>query len=91
MKNQYLIFAIIIVSIFSSSIIYSTPINQYINTVSPSQNAVSVIKSSNITIVFTNDMNPATINNANIKVFGYQTGLLPLTIDYNAAEKDRQH
>ncbi|MEZ4824137.1 MAG: FG-GAP-like repeat-containing protein [Ignavibacteria bacterium] len=87
MKNQYLIFAIIIVSIFSSSMIYSTPINQYINTVSPSQNAVSVIKSSNITIVFTQDMNPATINNANIKVFGYQTGLLPVTIDYNAAGK----
>jgi len=32
-------------------------------------------------------MNPATINNANIKVFGYQSGLLPVTIDYNVAGK----
>ena len=87
MKNQFLKFAVIIVSIFCSTMIYSTPINQYINTVSPSQNAVSVIKSSNITIVFTQDMNPATINNANIKVFGYQTGLLPVTVDYNVAGK----
>ena len=72
---------------FVSENIYSTPINQYINTVSPTQNAVSVIKSSNITIVFTQDINPATINNVNIKVFGYQTGLLPVTIDYNVAGK----
>ena len=66
---------------------FSTPINQYINTVTPPQNAVSLNKASNITIAFTQDMNPATINNANIKVFGYQTGLLPVTIDYNAAGK----
>lgn len=66
---------------------YSTTINQYINTVAPLQNAVSVNKSSNISIVFTQDMNPATINNSNIKVFGYQTGLLPVTIDYNEAGK----
>ena len=87
MKNLLLIFAIIIGCIFKTSMIYSTPINQYINTVSPPQNAVSVIKSSNITIVFTQDMNPATINNVNIKVFGYQTGLLPVTIDYNVGGK----
>lgn len=66
---------------------YSTTINQYINTVAPLQNAVSVNKSSNISIVFTQDMNPATINNSNIKVFGYQTGLLPVTIDYYEAGK----
>ena len=87
MKNQLLIFAVIIVCIFNSSMIFSSPINQYINTVSPSQNAVSVIKSSNITIFFTQDMYPATINNTNIKVFGYQSGLLPVTIDYNVAGK----
>ena len=66
---------------------YSTTINQYINTVAPLQNAVNVNKSSNISIVFTQDMNPATINNSNIKVFGYQTGLLPVTIDYYEAGK----
>ncbi|MBP9192468.1 MAG: VCBS repeat-containing protein [Ignavibacteria bacterium] len=87
MKNQYIIFAIIIVCILNSSMIYSTPINQYINTITPSQNAISVIKSSNITIVFTQDMNPASVNNSNIKVFGYQTGLLPVTIDYNPVNK----
>ncbi|MEZ4822339.1 MAG: Ig-like domain-containing protein [Ignavibacteria bacterium] len=87
MNNFYLKFAFLIACILNTAMIYSSPINQYINTVTPSQNAVSVNKASNITIVFTQDMNPATINNANIKVFGYQTGLLPVTIDYNAAGK----
>ncbi|HMQ70814.1 MAG TPA: Ig-like domain-containing protein, partial [Ignavibacteria bacterium] len=87
MKNSFLKIVIGIVCILNSAMSYSTPINQYINTVTPYQNAVSVNKASNITIVFTQDMNPATINNANIKVFGYQTGLLPVTIDYNAAGK----
>lgn len=86
---KYIIFLLLTVSLlfFATEKSYSTHINQYISSVSPSQNAVSVNKSSNITITFTQDMNPETINNANIKVFGYQTGLLPVTIDYNAAGK----
>ena len=86
---KYIILLLLTVSLlfFVPEKSYSTHINQYISSVSPSQNAVSVNKSSNIAITFTQDMNPATINNANIKVFGYQTGLLPVTIDYNAAGK----
>ncbi len=87
MKNLFLKLAILIACFLNAAIIYSTPINQYISSVTPTQNAVSVNKSSNITIVFTQDMNPATINNANIMVFGYQTGLLPVTIDYNQVNK----
>ena len=46
-------------------------------------NAVSVNKTSNITIIFTQEMNASTVNGDNIKVFSYQTGLLPVTIDCN--------
>ncbi|MEO8666773.1 MAG: FG-GAP-like repeat-containing protein, partial [Ignavibacteria bacterium] len=65
----------------------SNPINAYIDNVSPTMNANSANKSSNITIVFTQEINPATINPANIKVFGYQTGLKSIVVDYNPATK----
>lgn len=87
MKTSKILLLLILSIFFVTERIHSFPVNPYINNVTPSQNAVSVNKSSNITIVFTHDMNPATITNANIKVFGYKTGLLPVTIDYNAASK----
>ncbi|MEO8665723.1 MAG: FG-GAP-like repeat-containing protein [Ignavibacteria bacterium] len=67
--------------------ILAVPINAYINNVTPSMNAVSASKYTNINIVFTQPMDPSTINNANIKVFGYQTGLLTINISYNSITK----
>ncbi|MDQ3194284.1 MAG: Ig-like domain-containing protein, partial [Bacteroidota bacterium] len=81
------ILIVAITSLLFNKEILSIPINPYINTVLPTLNAVSVNKSSNITIIFTQEMNPSTIINGNIKIFGYQTGLLPCTIDYNAVTK----
>jgi len=83
MKYSFLIY----ISLISANVVLSNSINPFINSVSPSMNAVSVNKSSNITIMFTQEMNAATVNGANIKVFGYQTGLLPVTIDYNTITK----
>jgi len=87
MKTSKILLLLVLSIFFVTGRILSFPVNPYINNVTPSQNAVSVNKSSNITIVFTQYMNPTTITNANIKVFGYQTGFLPVTIDYNAAGK----
>ena len=87
MKTSKILLLLVLSIFFVTERILSFPVNPYINNVTPSQNAVSVNKSSNITIVFAQDMNPTTITNANIKVFGYQTGLLPVTIDYNVAVK----
>lgn len=58
---------------------------QYILT--PNQNAINVNKSSDITVVFTQDMNASTINSNNIKVYGSQTGFKNCAISYNASQK----
>ncbi|MDQ3021950.1 MAG: FG-GAP-like repeat-containing protein [Bacteroidota bacterium] len=87
MKPKFkLIYSLLLIFSFYQ-IGFSLPINQFINTVAPQMNANSVNKSSNITIVFTQDMNASLVNGTNIKVFGYQTGLLPVTIDYNSMTK----
>lgn len=65
----------------------AVPLTAFIDNVNPPMNAVSVNKSSNITVVFTQPMNASTINNANIKVFGYKTGLLSAAISYNQISK----
>ncbi|MDQ3021949.1 MAG: Ig-like domain-containing protein [Bacteroidota bacterium] len=82
-KLKYIL--LLTVSIYNTA--SSLPINPFINTISPSMNANSVNKSSDIVITFTQDMNPATISNTNIKVFGYQTGLLSTSVIYNAVLK----
>lgn len=87
MKTILKYFVLLNIFIISYNSVLSNPINPYISSVSPSMNAVSVNKSSNITIIFTQDINASTINGANIKVFGYMTGLLPVTIDYNPISK----
>ncbi len=53
----------------------------------PLQNAVSVLKSSDINITFENNMNASTINNSNVKVYGSLTGLMNCTVTYVALEK----
>lgn len=66
---------------------FSVPINTYIDNVNPPMNAVSVHRSSNISIVFTQSMNAATLNSSNVKVFGYYIGLLPIELSYNPVSK----
>jgi len=62
----------------------SNPINQFINTVSPPMNANSVVKSSDIVITFAQLMNGSLMTSDNIKIFGYQTGLMTASLDYNS-------
>lgn len=86
MKTRIFLITILVL-IANLQQVKAIPINSFINTVSPAMNAVSVNKSTNITIIFTQEMKASTVNGANIKVFGYLTGLLPVTIDYNTITK----
>jgi len=80
-----IIISIIILLAFKNS--NSTPINTYIDNVNPPMNAVSVNRNSDVTVVFTQPMNAATMNTPNIKVFGYLRGLLDVTVSYEQATK----
>ncbi|MFZ1322160.1 MAG: FG-GAP-like repeat-containing protein, partial [Ignavibacteria bacterium] len=84
MKNLFKIISIFAISILFSATSFSTPINQFINSVSPPMNANSVVKSSNIVITFDQVMNGSTMTAANVKVFGYQTGLMTISLDFNS-------
>ncbi|MDQ3022205.1 MAG: FG-GAP-like repeat-containing protein [Bacteroidota bacterium] len=84
MKNLNKIILIIIITFTCSISLKANPINQFINTVSPPMNANSVIKSSDIVISFEQFMNGSTMIAENIKVFGYQTGLMTASLDYNS-------
>ncbi|HRA98917.1 MAG TPA: FG-GAP-like repeat-containing protein [Ignavibacteria bacterium] len=84
MKNLTNLILIILVNFLFSIHANSTPINQFINTVSPALNANSIVKSSDIVISFEQIMNGSTMTSANVKVFGYQTGLLTTSLDFNS-------
>ena len=84
MKNPTILILILIITFVCSLPLKSDPINQFINTVSPPMNANSVIKSSDIVITFVQLMNGSTMTDANIKVFGYKTGLMTASLDYNS-------
>ena len=86
MKNLNKILFIITLNLTLSFSVNSTPINQFINSVSPPMNANSVVKSSNIVITFEQVMNGSTMTAANVKVFGYQTGLMTASLDYNSVD-----
>jgi hypothetical protein len=58
-----------------------------ITNIFPLQNAINVNKSSDITVEFGQEMNASTINSSNIKVFGFETGLLSTSISYNPGSK----
>ncbi|MEO7356852.1 MAG: FG-GAP-like repeat-containing protein [Ignavibacteria bacterium] len=73
----------LLIVLFFGNISFSASINSFIENVTPSMNAVSVFKYANIKFLFVQDMNAASINNSNIKVFGYQSGLLEVSISYN--------
>ncbi len=64
---------------------YSGP--PQVTSLSPLQNAISVNKSSDITVTFDQDMNASTLNSTNIKVFGFQTGLKSSSVSYNSGTK----
>ncbi|MBK8381217.1 MAG: VCBS repeat-containing protein [Ignavibacteria bacterium] len=55
-----------------------------ITNLSPHQNAVSVNKSSDINIVFNQNMNASTLNSSNIIVNGMYSGVIPASITYDA-------
>ncbi|MFZ1322978.1 MAG: FG-GAP-like repeat-containing protein, partial [Ignavibacteria bacterium] len=84
MKNLNNLIVILIISFFFANPVNSTPINQFINSVSPPMNANSVVKSSDIVISFEQIMNGSTMTAANVKVFGYETGLMNVSLDYNS-------
>ncbi|MFZ1322656.1 MAG: FG-GAP-like repeat-containing protein [Ignavibacteria bacterium] len=84
MKNLYKVISILVISILFSATSFSTPINQFINSVSPPMNANSFVKSSDIVISFEQVMNGSTMTSANVKVFGYQTGLMTISLDFNS-------
>jgi len=88
LNNILLIITLNLTLFFSAySSVYSTPINQFINSVSPPMNSNVVVKSSNIEITFMQDMNGSLMTDANIKLFGYQTGLMTASLDYNSVTK----
>jgi len=51
---------------------------------SPSQNASNVSKSTDITIIFNEDIDPATINESNLVIYGLRSGFCGGTINYNS-------
>ncbi|MBK8981900.1 MAG: VCBS repeat-containing protein [Ignavibacteria bacterium] len=87
MKNLNKILLIIILNLTFSYCVNSTPVNQFINSVSPPMNSNVVVKSSNIQINFMQDMNGSLMTDDNIKLFGYQTGLMTASLDYNSVTK----
>ncbi|MFZ1320481.1 MAG: FG-GAP-like repeat-containing protein [Ignavibacteria bacterium] len=84
MKNSKKIILVLFFNLFTSLHLFSTPINQFINSVSPPMNANSVVKSSDIVISFEQILNGSTMTSANVKVFGYETGLMAVSLDYNS-------
>lgn len=54
---------------------------------SPSQNAINVNKTSDITVVFDQDMKASTINSSNIKVYASHSGFMNCVISYDATQR----
>lgn len=65
----------------------ATPINYFINSVSPKQNETSAGKSDNINITFNQPMNGTTFTSANIKVYGNWSGSISAGLAYNSITK----
>ncbi|MFA4906648.1 MAG: right-handed parallel beta-helix repeat-containing protein [archaeon] len=62
-------------------------INEQIISVSPLQNALDVYKNADITVAFSVDINPATINPNTYIIYASQTGLHTGTYTYNSGTK----
>jgi hypothetical protein len=63
-----------------------TRMNLTLNVV-PAQNAISVNRSSDITVAFGQDMSASTITNSNVRVFGFESGLLSTLVSYNSGNR----
>ena len=87
---KYLIFKfilpVLIIFLFISNL-NAVPLSPFIISVSPGINTIHAGGSENIVISFTQDMNPATINNAGIKIYGFESGVLSSVAVYNAGSK----
>ena len=53
----------------------------------PSRNALNVNRDVVISVVFTQDIDPATLTSSNIRVYGSQTGLYSATISYDSSTR----
>ena len=73
-------------NVSDTAIVYwqMTGLSPYILNVSPVMNSVSVNKSSDINIVFTQNMNATTLNAENIIVNGKYSGVIPGALTYDA-------
>ena len=87
MKLLISIISIILLSFLTVNNVISLPVNSYIHSVSPPLNANSVVKTLDIQINFTQDMNATFMTENNIKLFGYQTGLMTALYSYNPINK----
>ncbi|MBS1517772.1 MAG: VCBS repeat-containing protein [Bacteroidetes bacterium] len=87
MKQLIFTTYILLIGIITFNTGLSSPINPYINSVSPPMNSNIVLKSSDIVITFMQDMNGSLMTDENIKLFGYQTGLMTASLDYNSVTK----
>ena len=58
-------------------------LNAFINSVSPGMHSVSVNRSSDINVVFTQNMDASTLTPANIKVNAKYSGVLPILINFS--------
>ena len=62
-------------------------LNAFLNSISPGMNANSAVRNSDIQVEFDMDMNSTTINSSNIKVYGYESGSIPVIISYNNSNR----
>ncbi len=63
--------------------VFSQPVNQFIDSLCPGINKVSVSESTPIEVFFSQDMNSLTLNTNSIKVYGLFTGLIDVGIQYD--------
>lgn len=65
-----------------------TKVSAQISSVTPSQNALNVSPSTNISVTFGFDVNASTLSNSTIRVRGSKSGLHPADIIYNETTKN---
>lgn len=53
----------------------------------PSRNALNILKSATVSIVFSQDINSATLSNSTVRINGSLSGLHPATFGYNSPTK----
>jgi len=88
MKKCLYFFALLnFMNIISFRTSFSDPVNAFIQSVSPGMNSIGAEKSGNLIIVFTQNMDPSTINSESVKLTGSLTGKIDVSVSYNQIEK----